>query len=160
MNPRPSLIMLVEDNPDHAELTKCCLEQQAPSSGVIHLTDGSEVIDYLLKRDIGAQALTNPLPDLVLLDLRLPKVGGMDALRAIRGSRELPRIPVVVLTSSDAANDLREAYTCGANAYTVKPIDYEQLQRLIGDICTFWLGWNRVPPVVTAEGIAYTPPLS
>ncbi len=148
MRRKQSLIMLVEDNPDHAELTKSCLEQQATVGRIVHMTDGSEAIDYLLT--CGAAASPREcLPDLVLLDLRLPRVGGADVLRTIRGVVEVPRIPIIVLTSSEADRDVREAYACGANGYTVKPVDYDQLQKLITDICTFWLVWNRQPSVHT-----------
>jgi len=141
---------LVEDNPDHAELTKSCLAQYAMAGRVVHLTDGSEAIDYLMPPGGAPDTARSPLPALVLLDLRLPKVGGLEVLRTMRKSDRLRLLPVVILTTSEAERDVREAYECGANGYAVKPIDYGQLQQLIADICSFWLMWNRLPPIAAA----------
>jgi two-component system response regulator len=150
MYPRQSLILLVEDNPDHAELTKSCLSHYAMAGRVVHMTDGSEAIDYLMRSEAVSGIEPNPLPALVLLDLRLPKVGGLEVLRTIRRSDRLRMLPVVILTTSEAERDVREAYEFGANGYAVKPIDYDQLQKLIADICTFWLMWNRLPSTAVA----------
>jgi two-component system response regulator len=145
MYPKQSLILLVEDNPDHAELTMSCLSQYAIAGRVVHMTDGNEAIDYLIHSAAASEVEPNRLPALVLLDLRLPKVGGLEVLRTIRRSDRLRMLPVVILTTSEAERDVREAYEFGANGYAVKPIDYDQLQKLIADICTFWLMWNRLP---------------
>jgi CheY-like chemotaxis protein len=121
--PKQSLILLVEDNPDHAELTRSCLVQHVMAGRIVHLTDGNEAIDYLMQSATASDATGNPLPALVLLDLRLPKVGGLEVLSVIRNSDRLRTLPVVILTTSEAERDVRKAYEFGANGYAVKPVE-------------------------------------
>jgi two-component system, response regulator len=149
MNPGRSLIVLVEDNPDHAELTKTCLLQHTAVGRVVHFKDGEEAADFVLQPGFPSDDGSTSLPDLILLDLKLPRVSGIEVLRTIRKSEQLQKTPVVILTSSEADRDVREAYRSGANGYTVKPLDYSRLQQLISDICTFWLVWNHAPSTKT-----------
>jgi two-component system response regulator len=142
------VVVLVEDNPDHGELIKICLLQHTAVSRVVHLKDGDEAINFVLQF-ASSDVESTSLPDLMLLDLKLAKGSATDVLCTIRKSEEWKKIPVVILTSSEADRDVREAYQSGANGYTVKPLDFGSLQQLISDICSFWLVWNHIdsPPV-------------
>ena len=137
------LLLLVEDNPDHAELVLRCLEGSPVPLRVVHVTDGDAALGYLTGR--APFAAPHDHPSLVLLDLRLPKVDGLDVLRQIKSSPDLCRIPVVVLTSSDAEGDVTRAYAAHANSYLVKPTDTDRLERMLHDVGRYWLGWNYPP---------------
>jgi CheY-like chemotaxis protein len=150
MDATEHVLLLVEDNPDHAELVLRCLEAQPIRHRVLHLTDGEETIAYLTRRPPFEEEASAPTPHLVLLDLRLPKVDGLDVLRAVKTSPDLRKIPVVVLTSSAAESDVARAYAAHVNSYLVKPLDADRLERMLHDVGRYWLGWNRPPdPVPT-----------
>ena len=110
------------------------------------MSDGEAALDYLYQRGDYQLPEISPRPDVILLDLRLPKIDGMDVLREIKASDDLRGIPVVVLTSSEAAPDLTQAYQNHANSYLVKPVDFERFSHLMRDLGLYWLGWNRFPP--------------
>lgn len=135
-------ILLVEDNPDHAELALRCLEDHRLKNQVVHKADGEAALDYLLQR---GTADPEAPPQIILLDLRLPKVDGLEVLEAVKGSDDLRRIPVVVLTTSQAEQDVARAYELHANSYLVKPIDFEDFSSLLDDLVGYWLTWNRKP---------------
>lgn len=139
---RPLQILLIEDDDDHAELTLHALEQHDGGHRATRVADGAEALDYLLSR--GAHAGVER-PDLVLLDLNLPKVGGLDVLDQIKSDPDLRRIPVVVLTTSDAEEDRREAYERYANSYLVKPVSYDKFEAMIQRLSDYWGRWNRTP---------------
>ena len=138
------VLLLVEDNPDHAELVLRCLEAQPVRHRVVHLPDGEATLAYLTHRP-PFDAAAAPTPHLMLLDLRLPKVDGLDVLRAVKTAPDLRKIPVVVLTSSAAEPDVAGAYAAHANSYLVKPLDYDRLEQMLQDVGRYWLGWNRSP---------------
>jgi CheY-like chemotaxis protein len=148
MDATEHVLLLVEDNPDHAELVLRCLEAQPIRHRVVHLTDGETTIAYLTHRPPFEEAGSAPTPHLVLLDLRLPNVDGLDVLRAVKTAPDLRKIPVVVLTSSAAEPDVTGAYAAHVNSYLVKPLDSDRLERMLQDVGRYWLGWNRPP----AEG--------
>jgi CheY-like chemotaxis protein len=138
----PIRVLLVEDNPGDADLTKETLE-----SGKLHLqvevvNDGAKALDYLHRR---APYEAADVPNLVLLDLNLPKVDGAGVLAAMRGSDALRRIPVVVLTSSDAERDIVQSYELGANCYVTKPVGLEAFQESIRSVEQFWFTVVRLP---------------
>jgi CheY-like chemotaxis protein len=138
--------LLVENDSDHADLVTLSLMESQPKAKVVHhVSDGDAALDYLLRRGDFANPGQSPRPHLILLDLRLPKVDGLVMLKEIRTSsdEELRRIPVVVLTSSEANRDTAAAYDCGANSYVVKPADYEKFHNLVADLGHYWLVWNR-----------------
>ena len=139
-------ILLVEDDPNHAELVGFALDDQQVASTVHHVSDGQEALDYLFRQGDYAELDKSPRPHLILLDLRLPKVDGLEVLKEITTShdQELRRIPVVVLTSSEAEKDTAAAYDYRANSYLVKPVDFTKFQRLIADLIFYWLVWNRL----------------
>jgi CheY-like chemotaxis protein len=107
--------------------------------------DGEAALDYLFRRRSSGDAPAPPRPDLILLDLRLPKLDGFQLLQEIKKSPELSSIPAVILTTSQAESDVARAYSHGANSYLVKPVDFERFVGLIGAIGTYWLEWNRQP---------------
>ena len=144
MTNKKALVLLVEDNADHAELVIRSLGN-APIEKITHLTDGELTLDYLLRRNEYAAPASSPLPQLILLDLRLPRVDGLEVLRTIKQMDKLARIPVVVLTTSNAANDISQAYEYHANSYVVKPVGFEEFSQLMQVITDYWLGWNIRP---------------
>lgn len=138
MSHRSARILLVEDNDDHAELITRALDDHGIDGRAVRAKDGEAALDYLFGE--GAEARR---PDVIFLDLRLPRVDGLEVLRRIKGAPELKAVPVVVLTTSSADRDLASAYDSHVNAYVVKPVDYESLEKMLHDTSTFWLAWNR-----------------
>lgn len=145
MNTQTYDILLVEDNPDHAELVMRSFEDHRVANQIHHLTDGEAALDYLLRRGTYADPEKSPRPHVVLLDLRLPKVDGLKVLEQIRASEGLEKIPVVILTTSHAEMDVGKAYEHHANSYLVKPLDFDKFTKLMDDLGFYWLGWNHYP---------------
>lgn len=141
------LIMLVEDDLDHAELIIRSLEEHTIANQIRHFTDGKSSLDYLKHRGEYTDLQTNPRPDLILLDLRLPRMDGLEVLRLIKEDEFLKTIPVVVLTTSDADRDVAEAYQHHVNSYLVKPLGFQEFHKLMDDLGFYWLGWNKPPEV-------------
>ena len=141
----PPTILLVEDNLSHAELVKRTLEAHPIVHRLYHVGDGEAALAYLFRQGVYADPATSPRPHVVLLDLRLPKLSGMEVLKAIRASRELQTVPVVVLTTSTAERDVVYAYEHHVNSYLVKPIDYAQFSQLLHDLDFYWLNWDYHP---------------
>lgn len=135
-------ILLVEDNEAHAELVIRGLRDLQVTTRIHHVVDGEKALDYLFQRNEYTDRDMNPRPHLILLDLRLPRVDGLDVLKTAKSTPSLMRIPVVVLTSSDAENDITQSYDLHANSYLVKPLDFKQFTRLMKDIGSYWLSWN------------------
>jgi CheY-like chemotaxis protein len=145
MNGEPVLVMLVEDNADHAELVMRTLAEHRVANRIRHFMDGQSALDYLFHRGVYVDAAENPRPHVILLDLRLPRVDGLEVLERVKGSDELKHIPVVVLTTSEADRDVARAYEHHVNSYLVKPIGYEEFTELMEDLGFYWLGWNTHP---------------
>jgi CheY-like chemotaxis protein len=143
----PILVMLVEDNIDHAELVIRTLEEHRIANRVRHFLDGQSALDYLFRRGDFSSHADNPRPHVILLDLRLPRVDGIDVLKAIKESEELKAIPVVVLTTSEAEKDVARAYYNHANSYLVKPVGFEEFKKLMDDLGFYWLSWNTNPKI-------------
>lgn len=137
-----NLIMLIEDNMDHAELVIRTTKENPIPNEVRHFPDGRLALDYLFCRNSFSDPITSPRPQVILLDMHLPGIDGIDVLRVIKSSDELGTIPVVMLTTSASERDITRAYCNHANSYLVKPVGYEEFQKLIGDICSYWLGNN------------------
>ena len=138
-------ILLVEDNLDHAELVIRNMEDFKVANKIVHLEDGEAALDYLHRRGEYADGTRFPMPHLMLLDLRLPKVDGLQVLKEVKSSETLRALPVVVLTTSDAERDLAMAYEYHANSYLTKPVDFNDFSRLLGDMGFYWLAWNKRP---------------
>jgi CheY-like chemotaxis protein len=139
----PCTILVVEDNDDHAELILRTFEAQNANACIRRLRDGEAALSYLHARGPYADREQHPAPDIVLLDLRLPKVDGLEVLRQIKESPELRPLPVVVLTTSEAEIDVARAYDHHANAYLVKPLGFVAFNDLLKDLGMFWLVWNK-----------------
>lgn len=138
-------ILLVEDNPFDVELTLIALAKSQLANHVISVRDGAEALDYLHARgDYAERAPGNPA--LVLLDIKMPKLNGLEVLNDIRADDDLKSIPVVMLTSSKEEPDLDRAYDVGVNAYVVKPVDFSDFVRTISDVGMFWAVLNEPPP--------------
>jgi CheY-like chemotaxis protein len=145
LNGEPLHILLVEDNEAHAELVIRSMRDQQVANTIHHVFDGEQALDYLFCRGAYADPEKNPRPNLVLLDLRLPRVDGLEVLKTIKTTPALLRIPVVILTSSDAENDIVKSYDYHANSYIVKPLDFKTFTKLMKDLGFYWLGWNTKP---------------
>ena len=140
-------ILLVEDNPKDLELTLAALEQSQLANEVVVVRDGEEALDFLNRRGVHASRNTSD-PAVVLLDLKLPKVDGLEVLRRLRAQQRTRLIPVVILTSSREERDLVEGYTNGANSYIRKPVDFEQFSEAVRQLGLYWLVLNEPPPHV------------
>jgi len=141
-------ILLVEDNPDDVELTLRAFRKNRIANEVIVARDGVEALDYLFCRGQHADRDMRDIPSVVLLDLKLPKVDGLDVLRQLRGNEHTRLIPVVILTSSREQRDLITGYALGANSYIVKPVDFEKFTEAVGQLELYWLLLNESPPTV------------
>ena len=138
-------VLYVEDNADHAYLVLRGLRQQSGISDVRSIEHGADALDYLFRRGVYSDPKTSPRPALVLLDLRLPKFDGLEILKSIKSNEQLMDIPVIILTSSEAEDDIRQAYELHANGYLVKPIDFEKLSQMLSDVVSYWATCNHVP---------------
>ncbi len=141
----PITILLVEDDPAHAEIVRRNLGDFRVANRIVHVTDGQAALDYLFRQDAYADPKTSPQPNLILLDLRLPKVDGLEVLRRIKEDEKLRRLPTVVLTTSGAESDMVNAYTWGAGSYLVKPVDFDKFTKLMEVFGFYWLAWNQFP---------------
>ena len=144
-------IVLAEDNPQDVELTLSALAEHNLVNEVIVVSDGAEALDYLYARGKYARRMPGN-PVVVLLDLKMPKVDGLDVLRVIKKDERMKTIPVVMLTSSREEPDLRESYKLGVNAYVVKPVDFQHFVAAVKELGAFWAILNEPPP---AEGRAH-----
>jgi CheY-like chemotaxis protein len=142
----PLTILLVEDNPDDEVLTVRELKKQPIASEIIAVRDGVEALDYLFGKGQYASCDPHRLPTMVLLDLKLPKVDGLEVLRRIRAHERTKHIPVVMLTSSDDRRDVVESYRLGANSYVCKPVNFDQFQEAVRHVQYYWLRLNVPPP--------------
>lgn len=138
-------ILLVEDDPNDLELTLVALERSQLANDVVVVRDGAEALDYLFKRNTFSDR-DDGNPAVLLLDLKLPKVDGLQVLEAIRATEDLRSIPVVMLTSSREEPDLSRAYQLGVNAYVVKPVEFKEFVGAISDLGIFWAVLNEPPP--------------
>ena len=143
-----SLILLVEDNPGDAELTQRALKKSNVGNPIAHVSDGAEALDFLFRQGAYADRAPADMPRLVLLDLKLPKVDGLEVLRALRADERTKLLPVVMLTSSDEEQDVVRSYGLGANSFVRKPVDFAQFVEATRILGLYWLVVNRPPPAV------------
>lgn len=144
-------ILLVEDNPDTVVLLKRALRKADIPNEVVVATDGQEALDWLFCEGGHRDRDPEVLPAVVLLDLKLPKVGGIEVLERLRTSPRVCRLPVVVLTSSRLESDVSRCYDLRANSYVQKPVDYDAFVRAVGQLGTYWLFLNEPPPPAGGE---------
>jgi CheY-like chemotaxis protein len=138
-------ILLVEDDPRDVELTTTALEEYNLVNEVVVVRDGSEALDYLYCRG-SFDTRPNENPAVMLLDLKLPKVDGLEVLRQVKSDERLKMVPVVVLTSSREEQDMLRSYTLGVNAYVVKPVDFHEFINAVKELSVFWAIINQPPP--------------
>lgn len=141
------VILLVEDNPRDEELTIRALKKSNVINPVVVARDGVEALDYLFARGMYAERSPDAMPQVVLLDLKLPKIDGLEVLRALRANEFTRLLPVVVLTSSVEDQDLVRSYSLGANSYVRKPVDFVQFVEAVRHLGLYWLVLNETAPV-------------
>jgi CheY-like chemotaxis protein len=137
------IILLVEDNPDDVELTVIAFKKNHIANEIVVARDGAEALDYLYGTGIHAGRDLNIMPTVILLDLKLPKIDGMEVLKRLRENERTKRIPVVVLTSSKEQQDIVESYNLGANSYVRKPVDFTTFMEAAKQLGLYWLVLNE-----------------
>jgi CheY-like chemotaxis protein len=145
MKGEPIVILLVEDDPAHAEIVRRNFADCRLANRLMHVTDGQAALDYLRHQNGFSDPATAPRPGVILLDLRLPKVDGMEVLQSIKTDPKLSSIPVVILTTSKAEQDMVKAYALHANSYLVKPVDFTKFTELMATFGFYWVAWNQMP---------------
>jgi len=136
-------ILVVEDNPRDAELTIRALKKSNMANNILVARDGAEALDFFFCRGkFSKRSFTNP-PKVVLLDLKLPKVSGLEVLKTVKGDKRTSHIPIVVVTSSKQEPDMKEAYALGVNSYVVKPVDFDQFVNAMSSLGLYWLLVNE-----------------
>lgn len=142
----PKVILLVEDNPDDVLLTLRAFRKNDPTSRIVVAHDGQEALDYVFAEGLHMRRPPEDLPALILLDLKLPKIDGLEVLRRLRAHSATMTLPVVILTSSDEVCDIRESYRLHANSFIRKPVDFTQFLEAVRQLGTYWLKLNILPP--------------
>jgi len=145
MKGNPVNILLVEDNEDHAELTLRALRSNNLINEVYVVKDGEEALDFVYHRGKYADVKEFPLPGLILLDISLPKVSGLEVLETLKGDPQLKVIPVIMLTTSEREEEIARSYAGGANSYVTKPVDFEEFVKKITEIKLYWTITNSLP---------------
>jgi len=143
MSKEPVDILLVEDNPNDLELTLHAFKKNGLAQRIQVARDGVEALDFLFRRGAFANAEEAQYPKMILLDLKLPKIDGIEVLRQIKSDPKMRRLPVVVLTSSRQDRDIDECYNLGVNSYIVKPVDFEKFMAAASILGTYWLSFNQ-----------------
>lgn len=138
-------IILIEDNPIDADLILRALKANQICFTYLHLRDGEEAMDYLLAHDPTLDQALSYLPKLILLDLKLPRLNGLEILKAFKSHEVMRLVPILIFTSSKEENDMIESYQYGANGFVVKPIDYKIMKTNLKEMSTFWLTINQLP---------------
>lgn len=145
MSPKPMEILLVEDNPNDEELTLYALRKNNIANHIQVVHDGAEALEYLFCTGAFAHRRMDDAPKVILLDLKLPKVDGMEVLESIKADERTRTLPVVVLTSSQEERDIVESYQLGVNSYIVKPVDFEQFVEAVRRLGLYWMLLNQTP---------------
>jgi CheY-like chemotaxis protein len=145
MNIEPIDILLVEDDVHDAELTIRALLKSGINNPLLHVKDGEEAINFMYGKGHYSNRNAKDLPRLILLDLKMPKVDGIEVLRVLKTDEHLKKVPVVLLTSSKEGKDVRECYSCGVNSYIVKPVDFDSYKKSVTSIAFYWLSLNQLP---------------
>ena len=140
---KPYNVLLVEDDESHAELVIRNLKRHQIVNKIFLVNDGEEALKFLFEQKKTIAQANHPLPDVILLDLRLPRIDGLEVLKRIKEEPELACIPVIILSTSQAQGDVKLAYQYGANSYLVKPIDYTDFNKLLTDFGYYWFKWNQ-----------------
>ncbi len=139
-------ILLIEDNPDDVELTLHAFQKNNMANEVVVASDGAEGLDYLFGTGKYADRNADEPPALILLDLQLPKIGGLEVLRKVREDERTKRVPVVIMTTSDEEEDIVNGYNGGANSYLRKPVDFAEFMNAVKQLEMYWMVLNTPPP--------------
>lgn len=145
MNTQEVEILLVEDNPSDAELCIRALKKHNLANKLVWVKDGAEALDFIFAQGVYTGRDTNVFPKVVLLDLRLPKVDGLEVLRKVKSDERTKIIPVIVLTSSKEDRDITESYNLGVNSYISKPVNFEDFSKTVAELGLYWLLLNKPP---------------
>ena len=145
MNPQKVDIILVEDNPHEAMLAIRSLKKHHLANNLIHLDDGEQAMNFIFSEGDYSSNINPPSPKLILLDINLPKINGLDILRRVKADPRTQKIPIVLLTSSREESDIMESYKLGANSYIVKPVDFNSFSQAIQEMGMYWLVLNEPP---------------
>jgi two-component system, response regulator len=145
MYPNGFNILLVEDNPSDAELTIRAFKKKNLANNLIHLKNGAEALDYIFAQGVYSKRDASAVPKVILLDLNMPKIGGIEVLKKLREHEATKNIPVVVLTSSTEDPDISTCYALGVNSYIVKPVNFDNFSKAVSELGFFWLLLNQVP---------------
>ncbi|GAF87236.1 unnamed protein product [marine sediment metagenome] len=145
MNSRKVEVLLVEDNPDDAELTLRALRKRNLVNKIYVVTDGAEALEFIFATGAYAERAIDDKPKVILLDLELPKVSGIEVLGKIKSDERTKNIPVVVLTSSQEEQDMVESYKLGVNSYITKPVDFDKFSRVVSELGFYWVLLNKTP---------------
>jgi len=148
-NSQPVDVLIVEDNADDLDLALHVFKKQGLPSKFFVVRDGAEALDYLFCAGKYASRDPKNLPKFILLDVKLPKVGGLEVLRKVKMHDETKKIPVVMLTSSSEKSDLIDSYSFGANSYIVKPVEFEKFRSVLQQLGEYWLSLNKIPALVS-----------
>ncbi|HVZ72780.1 MAG TPA: response regulator [Polyangia bacterium] len=143
---RGHIILLVEDNPDDVELTLRAFERSNVGNEIVVARDGPEALDYLFRTGAHADRAPDAFPQVMLLDLNIPKINGLDVLRRVREDQRTRRLPVVILTTSTEDKDLIRSYDLGANSFIRKPVDFAQFLTAAAQLGLYWLVLNQPAP--------------
>lgn len=138
-------ILLVEDNPSDAELTIRALRKNSIINKLLHLQDGEEALEYIFATGKYTGRNIDEIPKVILLDVKMPKISGLEVLKKIKSDERTRIIPVVLLTSSKEDNDIQEGYKLGVNSYIVKPVDFDNFVKAVSDVGLYWLLVNQPP---------------
>ncbi|MEJ0106876.1 MAG: response regulator [Bacteroidota bacterium] len=138
-------ILFIEDNPHEAELTIRSLKKHNLANKVMHIDDGADALDFIFAKGIYSERVNSPEPKLIILDLKLPKIDGLEILRQLKAEEKTKLIPVVVLTSSQEEKDVIESYRLGVNSYIVKPVNFESFGKAVADLGLYWVILNHRP---------------
>lgn len=145
MKGKPVDILLVEDNPDHVELTIKALKENNVLNEIYIVRDGQEALDFMYHRGSYTDKERFPRPGLILLDIKLPKVDGLDVLKRLKGDKRFKSIPIIMLTTSDRDEEIVRSYEDGANSYVVKPVNFEEFMKKVRDMRLYWTIINSLP---------------
>ncbi|WP_245804053.1 response regulator [Chryseolinea serpens] len=137
-------VLIVEDNDEDAELAIRALKKHRLANNVVHLSDGEQALDFIFGRGNYLGRVISQLPKVILLDIKMPKVSGLQVLQAVKSDPQMKVIPVVILTSSEEDPDIRKAYELGANSYIVKPVEFDNFSKTVADLGLYWMVVNRI----------------
>ncbi len=144
-NPRPVTILMADDDPDDRLMAREAFEESRLANSLHFVHDGAELMDYLQRRGDYADAASSPRPGVILLDLNMPRKDGREALREIKADPDLRRIPIVILTTSKAEEDILRSYDLGANSFITKPVTFESLVNVVRTISSYWFEIVELP---------------